>query len=292
MRYRNAWMLTIALLAAACKPTAPVAEAADGSPVVAPIPTVASSDASSEKKSLAPVTITAGFAKEMPYATLRRTLLDAGWLPLRDPMCRENVGGEARVCGVLPETESCSGDGHCLMHFASASASQSISVSTYGPYDRWNVTGEESTFAVQSWALSPLQTTKASDSAPQSCPSHDFDSFLKAFAADERIKQAFTAPVVKVAELGGGEDGDDTVFVYVLSSNYTGFNVGFVGNAFHYIDASGSSDAAPLDLKVQSQGKNTRDVSYFYGMSEGNSYRFEERDGCWYLTEDPDPPSP
>ncbi|MGO7888913.1 hypothetical protein ACC740_39235, partial [Rhizobium ruizarguesonis] len=75
---------------------------------------------------------------------LRKQLLGAGWLPLRDPMCRENVGGTAEVCFVLPEVESCSGDGYCKMHYANAAENRRISVTTYGPYGKWNVPGEES----------------------------------------------------------------------------------------------------------------------------------------------------
>ena len=92
----------------------------------------------------------------MPYADLRKRLTDAGWVPVQDPMCRENVGGEARVCSELLEVESCSGDGHCVMHFANAAESTRISISTYGPSDRWNVPGEEGAFAVTSWDLSAL----------------------------------------------------------------------------------------------------------------------------------------
>jgi hypothetical protein len=151
MRYRNVWILALMLLAAACKPTAPAAEpAAAASPAAAepaapPTPAVESA------------AVISGFTKEMPYADLRKRLTDAGWLPLPDPMCRENVGGEARVCSELPEVESCSGDGHCVMHFANAVEGKRIRVSTYGPSDRWNVPGEEAAFAVTSWDVSALE---------------------------------------------------------------------------------------------------------------------------------------
>jgi hypothetical protein len=135
-------------------------------------------------------------------------------------------------------------------------------------------------------------TGKSAEDAALACPSRDFEAFLKAFAADDRIKRAFTAPVVKVAELGGGEDGDETVHVYQPASGYVDFNVTYADGAFHFVDAKGSKDASPLDVKFESQGDRIRNVRYLYGMSEGNGYRFEQKDGCWYLTEDPDPPSP
>jgi hypothetical protein len=286
MRYRNAALCFLALLLAACKPTAPATDAA--APANAPDATAAAQAPATEPAAPPASAVDAAFAKDMPYADLRRRLLDAGWLPLRDPACRENVGGEARVCGELPEVESCSGDGHCVMHFANATEAQRMRVTAYGPYDRWNTPGEQAAFAVQSWERSPVTAAAA---AP-ACPAQDFDAFLQRFAADEAIERAFTAPLVKVAELGGGEDGDDTVMVYVAGQQYTGFNVARGSDGYHFVDAEGARDAAPLPLQVSAAGENVRDVRYLYGMSEGNSYRFEARDGCWYLTQDPEPPSP
>jgi hypothetical protein len=286
MRYRSALILTLMLLAAACKPTAPAAEPA------AAAPSAGAEPVASPAPAVAPAVETA-FTKEMPYADLRKRLTDAGWLPLRDPMCRENVGGAALVCGELPEVESCSGDGHCVMHFANASEGKRIRVTAYGPSERWNVAGEEAAFAVNSWDVSALDpASRSSDDAAPACPSPDFDAFLKAFASDDRIERAFTAPAVRVAELGGGEDGDDTVFVYLPAAGYADFNVKYADKAFHFIDANGAKDASSLDLKVEAQGDDVRIVRYQYGMSEGNSYKFERKAGCWQLTEDPDPPSP
>ena len=288
MRYRSASILTVMLLAAACKPTAPAAEPAAAAP-----PAAVAEHAVAEPATAPAPAVDAAFTKEMPYADLRKRLTDAGWLPLRDPMCRENVGGAAVVCGELPEVESCSGDGHCVMHFANAGEGKRIRVAAYGPSERWNVPGEEAAFAVTSWEVSALDpAAKSMDSAAPACPSQDFDAFLKAFASDNRVERAFTAPVVKAAELGGGEDGDDTVLVYQPAAGYADFNVEYAGNAFHFIDANGKKDAASLALEVEPQGDDVRMVRYQYGMSEGNSYKFEKKAGCWYLTEDPDPPSP
>jgi hypothetical protein len=274
-------LLVAALLATACKPQASAPD--PQAPATPPAATQASTAPEAKPA------IEAAFREGMPFAELRKRLLDAGWLPLRDPMCRENVGGTAEVCFELPEVESCSGDGYCNMHYANAAESRRISVTTYGPYGKWNVAGEESALAVRSWKAAALP---AAEAAAPACPSTDFDAFLKAFASDEKIERAFTAPLVKVADLGAGIDGTDSVLRYDAGSDYAGFNVVWRDGAYHFAGPDGSVDKAPLELQVEPQGDAARIVRYGYGMSEGNSYRFEQRDGCWRLTEDPEPPSP
>jgi len=282
MQYRSILFLAAALMSAACKPSEPAAGTQPAAPAVIPVEPAAA-------PASAQAGIETGFTGGMPYATLRGQLMDAGWLPLRDPMCRENVGGEARVCGELPEVESCSGDGHCVMHFANAAEGERLRATAYGPFERWNVPGEEAAFAVESWQVSAVAAKSAGDAAI-ACPSRDFDAFLEAFSADQRIERAFTAPLVKVAELADG--GDGAVFVYATAAVYDGFNVAFIDGTFHFVDSKGVEDASTLDLKVEPQGASVRNVHYLYGMSEGNSYRFEQRSDCWYLVEDPEPPSP
>ncbi|MBX3713247.1 MAG: hypothetical protein KF800_14905 [Lysobacter sp.] len=272
-------LMIAALLATACSPQ----DSAAGPQAPAATPPAATPTPEAKPA------IEAAFREGMPFAELRRQLLDAGWLPLRDPMCRENVGGTAEVCFELPEVESCSGDGYCNMHYASAAENRRISVTTYGPYGKWNAPGEESALAVRSWKASALP---AAETAAPACPSTDFDAFLKAFASDEKIERAFTAPLVKVADLGGGVDGTDSVLLYAAGSDYADFNVVWRDGAFHFVGSDGAVDPAPLELQVEPQGEAARIVRYGYGMSEGNSYRFEQLDGCWRLTEDPEPPSP
>lgn len=277
-------LMIAALLATACSPqdsaAVPQAPAAQ-----APAATQSAATSAPEAKPA----IEAAFREGMPFADLRKQLLAAGWLPLRDPMCRENVGGTAEVCFALPEVESCSGDGYCNMHYANAAENRRISVTTYGPYDKWDVPGQESALAVRSWKAAALPTAEA---AAPACPSADFDAFLKAFASDEKIERAFTAPLVKVADLGAGVDGTDSVLRYDAGRDYAGFNVVWRDGAYHFAGPDGSVDKAPLALQVEPQGEAARIVRYGYGMSEGNSYRFEQRNGCWVLTEDPEPPSP
>jgi hypothetical protein len=280
MRYRNAALCLLALLLAACKPDAPATDAAvpatapDAAPAAqGPVPAPAAPPAPA---------VDAAFAKGMPYADVRRRLLDAGWLPLRDPACRENVGGEARVCGDLPETESCSGDGHCVMHFANASVAQRMRVTAYGPYDRWDAPGEQAAFAVQSWERSPVSAAAAPE-----CPAQDFDAFLQRFAADEAIERAFTAPLVKVAELGGGEDGDDTVVTYQSASAYDQFILQHRDDKWYIKPSEGAAASAPIEVAIRAESDGAYYVS-IPGNVEGISYRFERRGDCWQLTSDPD----
>lgn len=274
-------LLLVAALATACKPQA---AASDAQIVATPAAPVAATTPAPEAKP----SVDVGFREGMPYATLRKQLIDAGWLPLRDPMCRENVGGTATVCFELPEVESCSGDGYCNMHFANAAEGKRIAVTTYGPYERWKTPGEEGSVAVRSWRASALVPAAA---AP-ACPSTDFDAFLKAFASDETIERAFTAPLVKVVDLGAGVDGTDPVPRYDAGSDYAGFDVAWRDGGYHFVGPDGAVDPGTLALKVEARGEAVREVRYGYGMSEGNSYRFERKNGCWVLTEDPEPPSP
>jgi hypothetical protein len=299
MRYRHlAVALALVAVSAACKPNAQpeAAKAQTPQPAPAEAQTAEAPDAPTAA-TFAELAVKLALKTEMPYATLRKNLLDAGWLPLRDPMCWENVGGEARVCGDLPEVESCSGDGRCAMSFASEKDGAKIRVTTYGDYRRWNTPGEESSVAVKSFSFLPANAANAeADPAAKAvspaCPARDFDRFLKAFASNPDLERRYTAPLVTVSELYSGEDGDFPRQVYVIGSGYDGFNVEFRDGAFHYVDAEGKADASPLKLSVEPEGEKIRKVRYSYGMSEGNSYRFEEQGDCWYLTEDPEPPSP
>ena len=281
-------LLSAGLLLVGCKPAAQAGDAAPGAAAAPAAATAAPAAAVPATAAVTPTaSIEAGFSEGMPYATLRKHLTEAGWLPLRDPECWNNAGDGSKVCGMLPEVESCSGDGYCNMYFASTATGQRIGVTTYGPYERWNQPGQESSLAVKSWEVTPIAAATAA-----TCPSQDFDAFLKAFASDAATERAFTAPLVKVAELGGREDGTDPVPVYEEGRRYEDFNVVYAGNAFHYVDSEGAQDKSPLKLEIKAQGDDVRQVSYLYGMSEGNSYTFERRNGCWLLTQDPEPPSP
>ncbi len=182
----------------------------------------------------------------MAYQALREKLLAAGWLPLRDPQCWDNIGGEAAVCNQLPETESCSVDGRCIMHFASRQDRAKVRVGTEGPYENLGAPGHRDALKVKYWEFSGLDSQT---SPPAACPSHDFDAFLKVFATDAEIKRSFTAPLVRVSELYSTDKGDFTRPVYSTAADFRAFNVLYRDAAFHFVDAEGKTDPAPLTLR-------------------------------------------
>lgn len=288
-----------ATLLSACMPVAIALALAGCAPASDPVAANAPASASGTSEPATPPAPSAGtgaqaieatLRKGMPYADLRETLLDAGWLPVRDLQCETNVGGEARVCGVLPETESCSSDGHCVMHFAQADAAApaQVRVDAYGPFEQWNVPGREAEFAIKSWDF----TNRSTRTAAPACPSRDFDAFLQAFASQDAIRQAFTAPWVRVSELQSDDTGDHARMVLVRGDAYEDFNLVHRDGAFHFVDFQGQVDPDPLAVEVAQDGAQARLVRFQYGLSEGNSYRFEARDGCWVLVGDPEPPAP
>lgn len=90
------------------------------------------------------------------YAAFRKVALAEGWTPVNQPDCVMNVyGGEGapsdkpNICEALPELESCTSNGLCLMSFQHKSSGKSLNVTTYGDYTRWNTPGEEDALYVQ-----------------------------------------------------------------------------------------------------------------------------------------------
>lgn len=227
----------------------------------------------------------APFALPASYASARAALLAGGWLPLRDAGCWANVGGRAEVCNVLPETEACSSDGRCVMHFGHVEQATVLRVTTYGDWSRWSLEGRDGLQVASSQASSV-------EAAPAlACPASTFDGFLAAFASSEATRIAFTAPLVRVAELNSTEDGDFSREVLMRGREYAGFNIRHEGDAFRFVDAEGRIDPSPLPLDI-GRTSNTYTVRYQYGMSEGNDYVFVAHAGCWRLVADPEPPTP
>ncbi len=125
------------------------------------------------------------------------------------------------------------------------------------------------------------------------CPGKDFPSFLKAFAADEHLREQFTLPMVSVVDYvdpaGGGGDSDETKVIKVPRSEYRQFTVRYTNGNFHHVSSDGTIDPDALHLTIKQEGENYF-VGYTYGMSEGNSWLFRFDDQCWYLAEDPEAP--
>ncbi len=215
------------------------------------------------------------FTKGMSYQDIRNNALGEGWLPLRSADCRENVGGEALICGERPEVESCSGDGHCNMWFAHASSGSKLKVGTYADQ-------------VKFWEFS----SAATDEKAMACPSQKFEDFLKAFASDKATQIAFTAPFVMVEELvDGNEKGFSERSVLVAAQDYDDFNLAHKQDGFHAV-FNESVGPKPIEVEIKPEAAGAFFVKFRYGVSEGNSYRFHAKNNCWLLAEDPEAPSP
>lgn len=220
----------------------------------------------------------------MPYARLREAVTGAGWLSLRNPMCWESVGGESRICNVLPEAESCSSDGACLMWFAAADGRR-LRVMTSGPYRRWNDPAHESELIVSGWSL---QQAAAAKPRPN-CPGADFGMFLQRFVDDESVERDFTAPMVRVSELEDrGDDGYYAREVFVAGDTYRLFVLDGRPGAYSFEPDSGTTGTPKVSIETLSDDE--RLVRYALGSSEGNSFKFIRVGGCWLLTEDPEAP--
>lgn len=274
MKHLNFLFLVLAtLLMTACKAQTSTEAQNTAAPVVVestsakPLAEVAATSAAQvlEKK----------LTKEMPYAELRKIVLADGWLPLVTPECKENVGGEALICAEQPEVESCSGDGHCNMQFAHGASQTKLKVGTYAENTKF-------------WEFSSASNNESA----ASCPSQKFEDFLKAFASDKALQNSFTAPLVKVEELtDGGEKGFGMRSVYFNKADYKDFNLAYQKDGFHAVF---NDDIGPKSIPVEIKQENADNyfIRFSYGTSEGNSYRFQKNNACWYLAEDPEAPSP
>ena len=256
---------------------------------IPPLPDgIADATAPTEAGDLGALPFAAALANGSPYSEARDAVLGAGWRPIVTPACAENVGGEARVCRELPELEACSGTGEglCRMAFADPTGAQTLTLRTKGGHADWSVRGEAASMRVDG---AELATVAAAPGA--ACPSGDFDAFLAAFAADPAVRAAWTAPLVRTALRY--DLGEDSIVVEgaVRAGDFTGFPVTHRGSAFHFVDAAGQVDPAPLALDIAEDGADSRRVSFAYGMSEGNSVRFVRTGDCWQLAEDPEPPA-
>jgi len=285
MRLHTILLLLPITLTSACSPATPSADPAavgaaatprQAAPAPAPVPGASAKPA-----------IAQSFRQDMPYAELRKRFLAENWLPLREPACWHNIGGDAEVCNALPEVDSCSADGYCSMRFANRELGMQARIVTYGPYDSWNSDKGSTALKVRS-----LDVQAAPSAAAPSCPSQDFQQFLQRFASDKAVQRQFTAPFVKVLELRSDGEGDSTQQVYVAGAEYRDFDLEHDGSGFHFVDAQGHVDPAPLRVQISQPDAHARLVRYAFNMSEGNAFRFEERNGCWYLVEDPQAPAP
>lgn len=93
------------------------------------------------------------------YFQKREKLTAAGWTPVVSPGCKADVygndqppAGKINICDVLPEIESCSGQGNCAMHFENKATAKKLNVYTYGDYGAdWNKPDSGGAMIVESW---------------------------------------------------------------------------------------------------------------------------------------------
>lgn len=124
------------------------------------------------------------------------------------------------------------------------------------------------------------------------CPGYDFLSFLQAFAADDAMRVKFTMPSVLVTDWRDpNETQDGTTVTGVEKTDYRGFTLRYRDGEFHDVGPDGIVDPQPSKVTTAKRG-NDYLVSYVYNISEGNSWVFRLKDGCWYLAEDPEPSDP
>jgi hypothetical protein len=132
---------------------------------------------------------------------------------------------------------------------------------------------------------------QAADVSTATCPAERFESFLHVFAADERIRERYTAPLVVVTDWRNvDEPTGGTVEMQVARNEYRGFTLRSRNGRFHNVAADGTVDPDPVAVAVDQDGPDY-EVRYTYGMSEGNSWRFAPHQGCWRLVADPEPSS-
>jgi hypothetical protein len=250
--------------------------------------TPAKNESTSQQASAAVRALEGALKKDMAYVDLRNAALAEGWFPLVDPLCKENIGGEAAVCNQLAELESCSGDGRCLMRMAHGSDQSVLRIDAYGDYTKWSLSGESAVLNVRGWEFSPAERAVV----VTQCPSQNFSEFLNAFAGDDNVQKTFTLPLVKVMQYRDVGEDYETYPSYMSAADYSGFRIDHGADGFHIVDSTGKADPKPTPLEIKPEAEGSYYVSYRYGMSEGNSYRFQHQRGCWYLAEDPDAPSP
>lgn len=106
-----------------------------------------------------------GIKAGMAYADFRKLLLANGWTPVRTPACLENVVGgnhesvcktnpdqiTCRICELMPELDSYSGDGYALVRFENANQGKVVEATGYGMIEDWNIAGDDSRLQLTSW---------------------------------------------------------------------------------------------------------------------------------------------
>lgn len=132
-------------------------------------------------------------------------------------------------------------------------------------------------------------TTLPAAPAPRSCPAADFPGFLRAFASDERVRLAYTAPFVQVTDwVDIDETERGTSVASIPRETYGDFKLRHRDGSFVHIQHDDMPDPIAVDPRVTALPDGYR-VEYIFNMSEGNSWTFARTQDCWQLVADPDP---
>ncbi len=222
-----------------------------------------------------------------PYAKLRTRLVLDGWLPLQNPRCAAEAGSSA-MCNRWLELQTCTADGQCTLAWVDASGQQLMQVHVTGMPGKGDSGDPTSSVTLVRSEQAPVAANATSAAR---CPSTRFEQFLPAFASQDSVRHAFTAPVVRSSVLVSDADGDRIAAVFVRGDSPEVFNVTYSGGAFHHVGVNGV-DPDALTLDVKAEGNDTRDVTYLYGSSEGRGFRFTRQKSCWYLTGNSQPTGP
>ena len=101
----------------------------------------------------------------MAYADFRKLLVANGWTPVPTPECTANVVGgnhesvcksmpdqiTCKICELMPELDSYSGDGFALMRFKHAASGEVLEATGYGMIEDWSVAGDDSRLQLERW---------------------------------------------------------------------------------------------------------------------------------------------
>jgi len=221
----------------------------------------------------------------MAYEDLRKIVLADGWLPLVTPECKDNVGGEAKICDQQPETEACSGDGHCNMLFAHGASQTKLRVGTY----------DSSVKLFEFTESDKAELTEATQSKPwpdtlsaEACTQKGYQAFFESFVRSDAIRKSHTSPNVEIRSISDNKP---------IKAKYDQFKIGLVDYVWIFLDPKKDiSNYEQLDLKEKIIGSTYRvdyqraefgaddEVIKTYGAP--GAYLFEIQDGCWRLTKE------
>lgn len=221
----------------------------------------------------------------MTYADLRKIVLADGWLPLVTPECKENVGGEARICDQQPELESCSGDGHCNMQFSHDVSQAKLRVGTYDGLVKFFEFSELSNSEqAEAPGSQPWPDTLTADA----CTQKGYWSFFESFVKSEEIQKSHTSKNVEIRSYTDNKP---------IAAKYEQFKIGLEDNSWiHLVRQESDSNYAQLDLKEKIVGNTFRvdfqraefgtDEELIKTYGDPGAYLFEIQDGCWRLTKE------